>query len=345
MAVVPTPSSLGYFMPSEWHEHSATWLAWPKNALTFPPRVLPQVEQTFLQMIAAISQGERCNVLLDSFAAMDRVDKLIANAGANTENVALHPIQSADVWIRDYGPTFLVNRRGANKAAVKWEFNAWGGKYDDLLPDNQTGNAVAAASHAEIFRPGIVMEGGSFDSNGAGSLLTTKQCLLNKNRNPNLSQKQIEQHLHDFLGVNSIIWLNEGLEGDDTDGHVDDFARFVSQKSVVCCTEKSQSDKNFKPLAEAKQILHDAGCEVIGLPMPAPLIDNEESRRLPASHANFYICNKSVLLPAFGGESDKQAREILEGCFKGREIVLINSKELVFGYGGIHCATQQEPKN
>ena len=341
---MPTPASLGFSMPAEWHDHSATWLAWPKNELTFPPRILPRVEQTFLQMINAISQGERCNVLLDSMQEMEKTDKLITKAGANTENVVLHQIPSADVWIRDWGPNFLINRRGG-KAAVKWEFNAWGNKYVDLLPDNKTGEEVAKASSAQIFRPNIVMEGGSIDCNGAGAFLTTKQCLLNKNRNPQLGQVQIEQYLADYLGARRAVWLADGIEGDDTDGHVDDFARFVSGKAVVCCQEKNESDKNHKPLADAKKALLDSGFEVVDLPMPTPLADPEENRRLPASHANFYACNKSILVPAFGGESDTAAKEILEGCFSGREAVLINSKELVFGYGGIHCATQQEPKS
>ncbi len=338
-----TPSSLGYSMPAEWHAHEGTWLSWPKNELTFPKSMLPQVEETFCQMIEAIARGEKAKILVDDEAMQERVGKKLEKAGINLSSVVFHKLKSADVWIRDYSPIFAINKKSGKKAAIKFIYNAYGSKYDDLLYDNKTGEEIARASGFPTFHPNFVMEGGSLDANGAGFLLTTKQCLLNKNRNPSLTQNEIEKYLADYLDAKNIIWLESGIEGDDTDGHVDDFARFVSAKAAVCSSEESQNDKNHKPLSDAKKALQN-DFEVISLPMPPPLVDKEENRRLPASHANFYISNKAVLMPAFGGKSDKEAKEILESCFAGREVVLINSKELVFGYGGIHCATQQEPK-
>jgi agmatine deiminase len=339
-----TPSSLGYSMPAEWQTHDATWLSWPKNPLTFPPRILSQVEETFCQMIGAIARGEKAKILVDDEKGEERASKLLENSGAEMSNLIFKKIKSSDVWIRDYSPLFLLGGKNSKKACAKFIYNAYGNKYEDLAYDNIAGEEIAKSSGLEIFHPGIVLEGGSIDVNGAGAALTTKQCLLNKNRNPKLSKGQIEQKLHDFLGAKNIVWLNEGLEGDDTDGHVDDFARFVSKNAVVCAKEENAGDKNYAPLADAKNILQDSGFEVIDLPMPPSIIDREEKRRLPASHANFYISNKAVLLPAFGGKSDKEAMQILESCFSGKEIIPINARELVFGYGGIHCATMQEPK-
>ena len=256
-------------------------------------------------------------------------------------------ISSACVWMRDYGPTFLVHKKSRQKACVKWEFNAWGGKYDDLLADNQTGEQIAQLvekNGVRVFHPNIVMEGGSIDADGAGRLLTTKQCLLNPNRNPSLNQSQISQYLRDYLGISSILWLSSGIEGDDTDGHVDDFARFFGEGRVLCNFSENAQDANTQVLSQNESLLRShSDLEVVRLPMPQPLVDAEENRRLPASYANFYIANKCVLVPVFGDKKDKEAAEIISSCFSGREVVPLMARELVFGYGGIHCVTQQEP--
>jgi len=330
-------------MPAEWSEHEATWLSWPKNELTYPSDIIGAVEKTYCKMIASLQVGEKVKLLVDSEKEEERVQKILAANGTNDSNVLFHRIKSADVWMRDYGPTFLLHKQSGKKAAVRWIFNAWGGKYDDLIPDNETGDKIAANAECEIFRPNIVMEGGSIDVNGEGAVLTTEQCLLNKNRNPNLAREKIESYLADYLGVSDIVWLGEGIAGDDTDGHIDDFARFAGKKTVVCAYEENASDPNHKPLAEAHSILAEL-FETIKLPMPLPIIDPVENRRLPASYANFYIGNKCVLLPVFGDKNDKAAQEIMQSCFPKREIISIPSKELVYGYGGIHCVTQQEPK-
>ncbi|MEM2138160.1 MAG: agmatine deiminase family protein [Candidatus Anstonellaceae archaeon] len=344
MEAISTPKSLGYLMPAEWESHEATWLSWPKNELTFPSDIIGAVEKTYCRMIAGLQGGEKVKLLVDNEAEENRARGFLQKNGVPEKSVLFHRIKSADVWMRDYGPTFLLHRATGKKAAVRWIFNAWGNKYDDLLADNRTGDEIAKICSCPVFKPGIVMEGGSIDVNGAGSLLTTEQCLLNKNRNPELDQERIERHLADYLGVSDIVWLGEGIAGDDTDGHVDDFARFVGKGAVVCAYEENNADENHKPLAEAHSVLSEL-FETIKLPMPSPIIDPVEKRRLPASYANFYIGNKSVLLPVFGDRNDKVAIEILQSCFSGREIVPIPCRELVYGYGGIHCVTQQEPKN
>ena len=340
-----TPRSKGYRMPAEWAKHDATWLSWPKNPLTFPEDVIEEVEGVFAQMAAALSAGETVKVLVDDQALEERAYSRVAKAGADMSRVRFLRIRSADVWIRDYGPTFLLHRDDDRKAAVKWDFNAWGAKYDDLLYDDVTGQQVVESADVPYFRPGIVMEGGSIDVNGDGLVLTTEQCLLNKNRNPRLDRGQIEEYLKEYIAAPEVIWLASGIEGDDTDGHIDDFARFASLSSVLCAfSDKGENapvlERNWSLLEKARDRF---GLELQRLPMPEPPYLQEEDRNLPASYANFYIGNKVVLLPVFEDPMDKVAVDIMASHFPGREIVPIVARELVYGYGGIHCATQQEP--
>jgi len=340
-----TPSALGYAMPAEWAAHDTTWLSWPKNPLTFPPETLPKVEAAYVEMINALGSGERVDLLVDDEATEDHVRSLIT-----TKNVAFHQIKSADVWMRDYGPIFVRRERGggADVAATKWRFNAWGAKYDDLLTDDYTGMRVAESAGVRIFEPGIVLEGGSIDVNGEGSLLTTEQCLLNKNRNPQLGKPQLEGLLHEYLGVDNVIWLKEGIDGDDTDGHIDDIARFVRNDTVICMTEKDEGDANHAALKRDISLLssyQDSSgkrLEVIPISMPHPV--EADDGRLPASYANFYIGTSTVLVPVFGdARRDGAALDTLGDLFKGRTVVPIPSRELVYGFGGIHCVTQQQP--
>jgi agmatine deiminase len=251
--------------------------------------------------------------------------------------------------VRDYGPTFVLSLDRGRKAAVKWNFNAWGGKYDDLLYDNTTGEDILHKAGVRSFRPNIVMEGGSIDVNGVGTVLTTEQCLLNKNRNPLLGREEIEGYLEDYLNVSKVIWLKSGIDGDDTDGHVDDFARFVSEGTVLCAHSEGGKGTDHQVLEANLRILEGSSdqdgtpLEVLRLPMPRPIELPEEGRHLPASYANFYIGNKVVLLPVFHDENDEEARQLLVGLFPGREVVPIYARDLVYGYGGLHCVTQQEP--
>lgn len=339
-----TPAELGFSMPPEWAKHDSTWLSWPKNPLTFPPEIVSKVEAAYVAMIEALAAGERVDLLVDDARTEDRVRSMLS-----AKRVAFHRIESADVWIRDYGPTFVrKGGRARGVAAIKWEFNAWGGKYDDLLPDNETGLEVARSTGLRIFEPGVVLEGGSIDVNGRGSILTTEQCLLNKNRNPELGKAQLERLLHDYLGVETVVWLGEGVAGDDTDGHVDDIARFVNEDTVVCMAEPDAGDANHAALKKDRAVLaahkdkEGRRLEVVTIEMPRAV--EGDGSRLPASYANFYIGNSAVLVPVFGdARRDSAALETLSECFQGRKIVPVDCRELVYGFGGIHCVSQQQP--
>lgn len=345
-----TPSELGYFMPAEWVRHSATWLSWPKDPLTWPDRV-PEVEKIFLQMVAALAPNETVNLLVDDEQTQAAVRSRCAFAGA--DNIHFHQIPTVDSWIRDYGPNFLTNDKG-ELAYNDWIFNAWGNKYEELKKDN----SIPALLEIELglirFEPGIVMEGGSIEVNGAGVVLTTEQCLLNANRNPQLSREEIEQYLKDYLGVTKVLWLGEGIVGDDTDGHIDDIARFVSPRTIVCAVEEDPIDANYKLLQDNLKRLqrmtdvNDRPFEIVTLPMPGVVAgDNEDSdrdlERLPASYANFYIANGVVLAPIFGHSNDTRALKTLQKPFPDRRVVGINCEPLVWGMGTIHCVTQQQP--
>ena len=372
-----TPAALGFHMPAEWRAHEATWLSWPKDPETWPDRV-PQVQDIFLQMMAALAPNEVVNLLVDDEDAEDTVRARCNFPGA--DNIHFHQIRTVDSWIRDYGPNFLVlfdkvsdklqfvgseneddklkliehKFSGHPLAFNDWGFNAWGNKYEDLKQDDAIPQRLESLLKAPRFEPGIVMEGGSIDVNGAGCVLTTEQCLLNPNRNPQLSKTEIEQHLKNYLGVENVLWLGEGIVGDDTDGHIDDIARFVASNVIVCAVEEDPADANYELLQDNLRRLEsmtDAKgrpFEIVTLPMPGIVggtsTDKRNLDRLPASYANFYIANNVVLAPVFGHANDQQAVEILQGLFTNRRVIPINCEPLVWGMGTIHCVTQQQPK-
>ena len=330
-----SPASLGYRMPAEWEKHAATWVSWPKDPGTFPGDILPQVEAAYVEMVRALGRGEEVRVLVND----EKAEKRVAGLLKGLERVSFHRVRTVDVWVRDYGPTYV---RGRDLALVRWRFNAWGNKYEDLLPDDAAGDAMAEEDGLRAFRPGMVLEGGSVDVDGEGAVLTTEQCLLNPNRNPALGREGIEEALRENLGVNDVIWLKRGIEGDDTDGHVDDIARFVGPRDVVAAAEPDGSDPNSGALNEnLGRLQRVGGYGVRTIPMP-PRLDAEDGR-LPASHLNFYIANAVVLVPTFGGESDRVALRSLEGLFPDREVVGIDCRALVHGLGTLHCVTQQVP--
>jgi agmatine deiminase len=346
-----TPSELGLFMPAEWRRHTASWLTWPKDPLTWPDRV-PQVEEIYLEMMAALAPNETVNLLVDDQATEEAVRQRCKFEGR--ENIRFHHLETVDSWIRDYGPNFLINARG-DLAYNHWVFNAWGNKYEDLKRDSSVPARLEPILHAPRFEPGIVMEGGAIEVNGAGCVLTTEQCLLNPNRNPQLSRVEIEQYLKDYLGVSKVLWLKEGIAGDDTDGHIDDIARFVSVNRIVCAVEDDPADQNFELLHENLNRLQEmtdpegTRFEVIKLPMPGFVAGTQETgernlERLPASYANFYIANGVVLVPIFGSANDKRALETIQNLFPDRRAVGINCEPLVWGMGTIHCVTQQQPE-
>ncbi|MDA4122530.1 MAG: agmatine deiminase family protein [Thaumarchaeota archaeon] len=331
-----------YLMPAEWERHEATWLAWPKDPLTFPSEILERVEAIYSQMAMFLGRGERVDLLVDDEKARRRVSRIL---GGRT-NVSLHKIRTADVWMRDYGPIF-VREGGGGLVATKWIFNAWGNKYDELKPDNSSGGKVAELTDLPVVRPRFVLEGGSIDTNGRGTCITTEQCLLNKNRNPKYDRAGIEGVLRRYLGFSNVVWLKRGITGDDTDGHVDDLARFVGQRDVICMVEEDRRDENYEPLKENIEALRSARDErgrelrVIPISMPRKKIGGDE--RLPASYANFYVGNGAVLVPTFDDVNDGAAIKTISRFFPGREVVGINCEALVYGFGGIHCVTQQQP--
>ena len=336
-----TPLELNFRMPAEWEKHAATWLSWPKDPLTFPEDIIGRVEEIYIEIIESLRVGERVELLVDDEKTEDRVSSLL---GSNN-NVRFHKIKSADVWMRDYGPIFIKN---SEVAATKWIFNAWGNKYDELLMDNHTGDEICRVTEFKTFEPKIVLEGGSIDTNGARTCLTTTQCLLNTNRNPSLSEKEIEKHLSEYLGFTNFIWLSNGIAGDDTDGHVDDIARFVNESTVVCMIEKDEDDENYTALARNYESLRrykDADGNLLHVvPINMPRKVEVEDGRLPASYANFYIGNSAVLVPIFGDpKRDEEALGMIGSFFPGRNTVGINCRDLVYGFGGIHCVTQQQP--
>jgi agmatine deiminase len=346
---MPTPAELGYRMPAEWHRHTATWLTWPKDPETWPDRV-PQVETIFLQMMAALAPGEIVNLLVNDEETEQSVVGRCTFPGA--ENIRFHRIPTVDSWIRDYGPNFLINDKGS-LAYNDWIFNAWGNKYEELKKDDSIPARLQIVLNLPRFEPGIVMEGGSIEVNGAGCVLTTEQCLLNPKRNPQLQKHEIENYLQLHLGVETVLWLGEGIVGDDTDGHIDDIARFVDTNVIVCAVEEDPADDNYEILRDNLKRLEkmtdteNRPFEIVTLPMPGEVIgsstDGRDLERLPASYANFYIANEVVLVPTFGHANDARALETIGRLFPDRKAVGINCEPLVWGMGTIHCVTQQQP--
>lgn len=322
-------------MPAEWAPHEATWLSWPHNDKTWldgPERVEP----AFVQAIAALASGETVRINTED---PERLRKLLGEH-VPMDRVVFETIPTDDAWIRDYG-AIVVRDEAGKRVAIDFRFNSWGGKYPPFDRDDAVARQMAERLGLPCVAVDMVLEGGSIDVNGAGTLLTTEQCLLNPNRNPKLSREEIEARLAQYLGARRVVWLGEGVAGDDTDGHVDDIARFVSQDTVVMVVEPDTADANHAPLAENVRRLRAAHLRVIELPLPPPLYRGDE--RLPASYANFYIGNAVVLLPVFGCPEDAAAIEVLAACFPGRRIAPIDSRALVVGLGAFHCLTQQVP--
>ena len=340
-------------MPAEWEPQAAVWMSWPYNLITWEDH-LAGAEKAFVEIIEILTRHERVNLLVPNPKVRARAEKKLAKAKIKKSNLKIHDIESGDVWFRDYGPLFIVkNKPGlrargtSGKAFTKWSYNAYGGKYDDLLIGNEVPNKMPLKDY-ERFDAGIILEGGSIDVNGTGTLITTESCLLSKDRNPHLTKKEIEQKIKDYLGVTNILWLLEGIEGDDTTGHVDDLTRFVDRSTVVTVVEEDETDANYKSLMEnAKRLrfMKDERGErlkVVTLPMPKPFYVGD--RRMAASYANFLIANGVVLVPIYNQPSDEEALKTLTKCFPDREVIGIDCCELIFGYGSIHCASMQEPR-
>ena len=338
------PRELGYCMPAEWEKHEGTLLAWPHNPITWEG-ILKEAEYIWLQMIEALHTGEKIFLLVNDAAEEKRVRALLQKRHINLGQIVFLRLTTGDVWLRDSAPIFVKSKD--KRAAVQWIFNVWGEKYDDIMVDKGLSERIAVALKEKSFSPGIVLEGGSIDVNGKGTLLTTEQCLLNRNRNPMLTKSEIEHYLKDYLGVKHVVWLKEGVAGDDTDGHVDDFARFVNETTVVCAFEEHENDKNYKILLRNYELLQKScdqqGKKLIVVKLPMPRLVQGKEGRLPASYANFYIGNKVVVVPIFNDKNDQKALDILQRFFPDRKVVGIRSEKIVEGFGGLHCVTQQVP--
>ena len=339
-----TPAALGYRMPAEWEQHAATWLSWPRREGISFPESFDRVMPTLRTMVAALIESELVCINICNGAHEAEARELLR--GLPMRRISFHLLPTNEPWCRDHGPTFLTRDVDPKLAAVDWDYNAWGNKYPPFDLDEVAPTRVAEILGVPVFYPGMILEGGAIDVNGAGALLTTESCLLNKNRNPNLSRDDIERRLRDYLGVRDILWLGDGIVGDDTDGHIDDLARFVSQRTVVTVVEENRDDENFEPLQKnlarlGAMKISDRVIEIITLPMPKKIV--REGLRLPATYANFYVANTCVLVPIFADPADEAALGTLRKCFPNRRVIGVDCRELIWGLGAFHCLTQQQP--
>jgi agmatine deiminase len=335
-------------MPAEWAPHRGTWLSWPHKEASWPGK-FGSVPGVFAALVRTLADREEVHINVAGPGMEASVRSLLTDAGADTGNVFFHANPTNDAWCRDHGPIFLerTGTGGREQAIVDWGYNAWGGKYPPYDLDDVVPSRIAEELRLPVFHPGIVMEGGSIDVNGRGALLTTEACLLNPNRNPELDRAGIERYLRDYLGVSKILWLGDGIVGDDTDGHVDDLTRFVDERTVVTAVEDDPSDENYEPLQANLERLRGMTDQdghplrVVPLPMPRALY--HDGQRLPASYANFYIANGVVVVPTYDPPRDEAALATLAAAFPDREIVGIDCTDLVWGLGAFHCVTQQWP--
>ncbi|MFU8817959.1 MAG: agmatine deiminase family protein [Pseudomonadales bacterium] len=333
-----------YTMPAEWQPHQATWFSWPHNPGTWPQQ-MSRAERALAAAVAILSQHEHVYLNVLDAAHAQQIARLLPEQ-TNLAAVSFEHIATNDAWCRDHGAIFVADAAG-RLTALNFRFNAWGDKYPPYDLDDAVPPQMAARLGVPVVRVDHVLEGGSVDVNGAGALLTTSQCLLNPNRNPDSSRGEIEALLHEYLGAEQIFWLGDGIVGDDTDGHVDDITRFVAEDQVITAVEPNPDDANHRPLAENREALETfrladgRSLRVVELPMPDPLLNRGE--RLPASYANFYIANNVVLVPVFGCDRDQEALSIIQNCFPGRTIHGIDCRDVVVGLGTLHCLTQQVP--
>lgn len=342
-----TPKSLGYYFPAEFAPHRATWLSWPHKEASWPGKIHTIFPQ-YAEFIKRLAEGERVCINVADESMKSFAMAHLEQAGANVDQIDFFFHPTNDAWCRDHGPAFLINPAAEQKKViVDWNYNAWGGKYPPYDLDDVIPTRIGEKLGLPVFNPGIIMEGGSVDFNGAGTLITSRQCLLNENRNPHLNQSQIEQYLSDYYGVDQILWVDEGIVGDDTDGHIDDTVRFVNADTVITVLEENPNDENYEILQQNRRqltemrLLNGKQLTIVDLPMPDPVI--WEDQRLPASYGNFYIANKYVIVPTFRQSKDDRACRIIQECFPDRQVIGIDSTDIIWGLGSFHCLSQQEP--
>ncbi len=345
--ITKTPKEEGYYFPAEFTKHDATWLSWPHKEASWPGKI-ESIYPVYAEFIRLLAEGEQVNINVADEGmkkkALQHLEKISADLGKI--KFFFHPTN--DAWCRDHGPAFLVNPNAAQKKIiVDWGYNAWGGKYPPYDLDDNIPTLIAQHYNIPVVYPGIVMEGGSVDFNGKGTVLTTTSCLLNQNRNPQLNRSQIEAYLRNYYGVDNILWLGDGIVGDDTDGHIDDLTRFVNETTVVTVVEEDRNDENYSVLQEIVKSLkgfrlqNGKQLDIIELPMPSAVV--YDGMRLPASYANFYISNKYVIVPTFRDKNDDRALQILQTSFVDRKVIGLDSVDIIWGLGSFHCLSQQEP--
>jgi agmatine deiminase len=342
-----TPKELGYYFPAEFAKHEATWLSWPHKEASWPGKI-ESIYPAYVQFIKKLTLGEKVRINVN-----DETMKAFAIEHLQKENVDLSKVEfyfhpTNDAWCRDHGPAFLINPGAEKKKViVDWNYNAWGNKYPPFDLDDVIPTLIGKEMKIPVFYPGIIMEGGSVEFNGKGTILTSKACLLNPNRNPHLNQLQIEKYLCDYYGAEQILWIDEGIIGDDTDGHIDDTVRFVNEDTVMAVVEENKQDENYNLLQQnlkqlkKMRLTNGKQLNIIELPMPCEVIYEEQ--RLPASYANFYISNHSVIVPLFQCKDDDKALSIIQDAFPDRKVTGIDSTDIIWGLGSFHCMSQQEP--
>ena len=350
-----TPKNLGFKIPAEWEKHSAVWLAWPHDKISFgslnetqnemDEERLSRVEQKFLEIIKAISESEIVKLLVLNGEVEERVKKMLRLINVNLDRINFYEVDYADVWLRDFGPIFISN--GREKAWLKWVYDAYGNKFPDLLKDNNVFLKLEKVIGKRMFKIDFILEGGSIEINGDGICLTTEKCLIEKSRNNSASKEKVEQVLKDNLGVEKIIWLKDGLVNDHTDGHIDDIARFIKKDTILCAYEENTNDPNFKILEKNFRILENSTDQnnkkfnLVKIPMPHMNYHNGE--KAPVSYVNFYVGNNVVLVPTFNDPNDERALDIIGHHFPDRKIMGVDCRDIIYGGGSIHCITQQEP--
>lgn len=345
------PADYGFSFPAEWARHAGTWISWPRpEGISFPGRYQECVDN-IVEVIRAITRFEPVYLNVPNIDYEAIVRARLAFRKVLTRRIRFQHIRTNECWTRDHGPAFVLRkRRGRTEAAiVDWDYNAWGGKYPPYDADDGVPTRIAESQGLAVFAPGIVMEGGAIDVNGAGTLLTTTSCLLNRNRNPHLSKSEIESVLKDYYGQQHVIWLGNGIAGDDTDGHIDDLARFVDARTIVIGMEEAARDPNYRVLRDNRRRLDRVRdqdgrpLEIVELPMPRPVTFRKQ--RLPATYMNFYFVNGGLLVPTFGQpRRDERALAILRRLLPARAIVGVDCRALIWGLGAIHCLTQQQPR-
>lgn len=361
---MPNLSSNSFVMPAEWEPHSAVWLAWPHDEISFPGRV-EKVQNDVVKIISAINQSEQVELFVLDETMKAKASKMLKTAGVDLSKVTFRFANYMDGWMRDCGPIFVRpvlpplplgegRGEGTKLALVKWIFNVWGGKFPDLMPDDSLPYKIKQWLNLDMDQPELIMEGGAIDVNGQGMCLTTEQCLLNENRNAGKTKLDIEKFFVDYLGIKKTIWLWKGLTNDHTDGHIDEIARFVAPNKIVCAYEDDEKDENYAILKNNYETLQAATnlegqpFEIIKLPMPHVTFKSaaagaEKNAKAPVSYTNFYIGNTVVLASIFNDPNDAKTLKILQDCFPDRKVVGIDCSDIIYGGGAIHCMTQQQP--